>query len=91
MRSLMSPMLVASRSGKKLHTWQSRQDCLYHGMHDLHVHLLAAAPNASRKPWVWLERFLEYPLQIEEGFATAPSRTGHGVCLDWDALEHHRG
>ena len=64
-----------------------------HGVHDLHVHLLAAAPNASflEAHGFGLERFLEYPLQIEEGFATAPSRTGHGVCLDWDALEHHRG
>jgi len=64
-----------------------------HGVHDLHVHLLAAVPNASflEAHGFGLERFLEHPLQIKDGFATAPSRPGHGVCLDWDALEYHRG
>lgn len=64
-----------------------------HGVHDLHVHLLAAVPNASflEAHGFGLERFLEFPLEIEEGFATAPDRPGHGVSLDWEALAYHRG
>ena len=64
-----------------------------HGVHDLHVHLLAAVPNASflEAHGFGLERFLEFPLEIEEGFATAPDRLGHGVSLDWEALAQHRG
>jgi L-alanine-DL-glutamate epimerase-like enolase superfamily enzyme len=60
------------------------------------VHLLAAVPNAS-----YLEAHgfgLEagdgpvaaHPLPIEEGYALAPDRPGHGVTLDWAALEEHR-
>lgn len=64
-----------------------------HGVHDLHVHLLAAVPNASflEAHGFGLERFLEFPLEVEEGFATAPERPGHGVKLDWEALAQHRG
>jgi L-alanine-DL-glutamate epimerase-like enolase superfamily enzyme len=60
-----------------------------HGVHDLHVHLLAAVPNASylEAHGFGLERFLADPLPIEDGFARAPDRPGHGVVLDWAALE----
>jgi L-alanine-DL-glutamate epimerase-like enolase superfamily enzyme len=60
-----------------------------HGVHDLHVHLLAAVPNASylEVHGFGLERFMAAPLRIEEGYATAPDRPGHGVELDWTALE----
>ena len=60
-----------------------------HGVHDLHVHLLAAVPNASylEAHGFGLERFLAHPLKIEEGCAIAPDRPGHGVELDWEALE----
>ena len=63
-----------------------------HGVHDLHVHLLAAVPNGSylEAHGFGLERFLAEPMRIEEGFATAPDRPGHGVELDWDALERQR-
>ncbi len=63
-----------------------------HGVHDLHVHLLAAVPNASylEVHGFGLERFLAYPLGIREGIATAPDRPGHGVELDWKALETMR-
>ncbi len=60
-----------------------------HGVHDLHVHLLAASPNASYLEWhgFGLERFLlDGPLQIEDGKAVAPERPGHGVRLDWEKL-----
>jgi L-alanine-DL-glutamate epimerase-like enolase superfamily enzyme len=64
-----------------------------HGVHDLHVHLLAAVPNASflEAHGFGLEQFLEEPLAIEEGYATAPDRHGHGVEFNWDQLAHHRG
>jgi len=60
-----------------------------HGVHDLHVHLLAAVPNASylEAHGFGLERFLAHPLAIREGEATAPDRPGHGVELDWRGLE----
>jgi L-alanine-DL-glutamate epimerase-like enolase superfamily enzyme len=60
-----------------------------HGVHDLHVHLLAAVPNASylEAHGFGLERFIAHPLVIEEGEAIAPERPGHGVELDWKALE----
>jgi len=34
-----------------------------------------------------LDRFIAEPLQIEAGLAVAPDRPGHGVDLDWRALE----
>lgn len=63
-----------------------------HGVHDLHVHTLAAVPNASylEAHGFGLERFMAEPLRIEDGFAHAPERPGHGVDLDWAALEAHR-
>jgi L-alanine-DL-glutamate epimerase-like enolase superfamily enzyme len=59
-----------------------------HGVHDLHVHLLAAVPNASylEVHGFGLERFMAEPLAIRDGKATAPERPGHGVELDWQAL-----
>ena len=60
-----------------------------HGVHDLHVHLLAAVPNASylEAHGFGLDRFIAHPLVIEEGEAIAPERPGHGVELDWKGLE----
>jgi L-alanine-DL-glutamate epimerase-like enolase superfamily enzyme len=63
-----------------------------HGVHDLHVHLLAAVPNASflEAHGFGLERFLAEPLRIQDGIALAPERPGHGVAFDWDALARLR-
>jgi L-alanine-DL-glutamate epimerase-like enolase superfamily enzyme len=60
-----------------------------HGVHDLHVHLLAAVPNASylEAHGFGLEAYLRHPMKIEDGLVTAPDRPGHGVEFDWDALE----
>jgi L-alanine-DL-glutamate epimerase-like enolase superfamily enzyme len=60
-----------------------------HGVHDLHVHLLAAVPNASylEVHGFGLERFMAEPLRIQDGKAIAPERPGHGVELDWQALD----
>jgi L-alanine-DL-glutamate epimerase-like enolase superfamily enzyme len=62
-----------------------------HGVHDLHVHLLAAVPNASflEAHGFGLERFLKEPLPIIDGYATAPDRDGHGVDFNWEQLTRH--
>ena len=63
-----------------------------HGVHDLHVHLLAAVPNASflEVHGFGLERYMHHPLVLDGGAAIAPERPGHGVAFDWEALEPHR-
>ena len=63
-----------------------------HGVHELHVHLLAAVPNASylEVHGFGLERFIKHPPQLENGIAVAPDLPGHGVEFDWDALEQYR-
>ncbi|MFN3326606.1 MAG: mandelate racemase/muconate lactonizing enzyme family protein [Bryobacteraceae bacterium] len=63
-----------------------------HGVHDLHVHLLAAVPNASylEVHGFGLERFLSEPLPFERGEAIAPDRPGHGVDLQAEALRPFR-
>lgn len=60
-----------------------------HGAHDLTVHLLAAVPNRSylEAHGFGLDRFIAGPLRIEAGLAVAPDRPGHGVELDWKALD----
>jgi L-alanine-DL-glutamate epimerase-like enolase superfamily enzyme len=60
-----------------------------HGVHDLHVHLLAAVPNKSylEVHGFGLERFIANPMTLNKaGQATAPERPGHGVEFDWDGL-----
>jgi len=63
-----------------------------HGVHDIHVHLLGAIPNASylEVHGFGLERYIAEPLLIVEGVATAGERPGHGISFDWDGLEEHR-
>lgn len=63
-----------------------------HGVHELHVHLLAAVPNASllEAHGFGLEGFIAQPVKIEDGWAIAPDRPGHGVEFDWDKLDSHR-
>lgn len=63
-----------------------------HGVHDVHVHLLAGIPNASylEVHGFGLERFIERPLEIRDGKAIAPECLGHGVVFDFDALETFR-
>jgi L-alanine-DL-glutamate epimerase-like enolase superfamily enzyme len=60
-----------------------------HGVHDLHVHLLAATPNASflEAHGYGLEGYMAHTLVLKDGYAIAPERPGHGVELDWAALE----
>ena len=63
-----------------------------HGAHDVTVHLLAACPNRSflEAHGFGLERFIAEPLVIEEGFAIAPERPGHGITFDWAGLDRIR-
>ena len=64
-----------------------------HGVHELHVHLLGAVPNASylEAHGFGLDNYIAEPLQVVEGYATASDRPGHGVAFDWQALEAVRG
>ncbi len=59
-----------------------------HGVHDLHVHLLAAVSNASflEIHGFGLESFLVHPLEMRNGRAVAPERPGHGVVFDRERL-----
>ncbi len=59
------------------------------GAHDITVQLLAACPNRSclEAHGFGLEHYIQEPLRIEEGYAIAPDRPGHGVAFDWDRLE----
>lgn len=63
-----------------------------HGAHDIHVHLLAAAPNAAylEVHGFGLEQFMAQPLRMENGLAIAPDRPGHGIEFDWKRLDHYR-
>jgi L-alanine-DL-glutamate epimerase-like enolase superfamily enzyme len=63
-----------------------------HGAHDITIQLLAAVPNRSylEVHGFGLERFLTHSLELQDGFATAPERPGHGVEFDWQKLETAR-
>lgn len=63
-----------------------------HGIHDVHVHLLAGISNASylEVHGFGLERFIERRIELKEGKAIAPDTPGHGVQLDLVKLKRHR-
>ena len=63
-----------------------------HGVHELHVHLLAAIPNDSllEAHGFGLEQYIRDPVKIVDGWAIAPNRPGHGVEFIWDNLNPHR-
>ena len=63
-----------------------------HGAHDITVHLLAAVPNRSylEAHGFGLEKASVHPFQMEDGFAIAPERPGHGMEFNPDALEAMR-
>ncbi|WP_218509059.1 mandelate racemase/muconate lactonizing enzyme family protein [Variovorax sp. dw_308] len=60
-----------------------------HGAHDVTVHLLGAVPNRSylEAHGFGLDAYIAEPLQIRDGFATAPDRPGHGIVFDGKGLE----
>ena len=55
-----------------------------HGAHDIHVHLLAAAPNAAylEVHGFGLEKYMAHSLEMRDGMAIAPERPGHGIEFD---------
>jgi len=57
------------------------------------VHCLAACPNRSylEAHGFGLDKYIAEPLKIENGFAVAPDRPGHGIVFDRNALEALRG
>lgn len=60
-----------------------------HGVHELHLHLLAAIPNPSylEVHSFGLERFITNPPVLNNGVMIASDEPGHGVLFDWQALE----
>jgi len=60
-----------------------------HGVHELHLHLLAAVSNASylEVHGFGLERFIIDPPQLHDGIMTVSDKPGHGINFDWQALE----
>lgn len=63
-----------------------------HGVHDLTIHCLAAAPNRTymEAHGFGLDAYMRDSMTIVDGFAIAPERPGHGVELDFDKLESVR-
>jgi len=63
-----------------------------HGMHELHVSLMASQPHAGylEVHSFPIDRYTKTPLRLEEGLAVAPSDAGHGVTFDMDLLSPHR-
>lgn len=63
-----------------------------HGAHELHVHLLAAVPNAAylEVHAFGLEQFMAQPLEMLDGMAIVPDRPGHGIEFDWQALRAYQ-
>ena len=55
-----------------------------HGVHELHLHLLAAVPNPSLMEVhsFGLERYIIDPPRLQEGYMVAGELPGHGVRLD---------
>lgn len=62
-----------------------------HGVHEIHLHLLASIPNASflEVHGFSLERFIKNPPEIREGVMTSGLAPGHGVQFQWPALKEH--
>ena len=63
-----------------------------HGVHDIQVHLMCAAPNSSylEMHLFSIDDYIAQPFTLEDGDAVAPDRPGHGVMLDFAKLEPHR-
>ncbi len=59
-----------------------------HGVHDLTVHAMAAAPHRTymEAHGFGLDRFMAEPMPVVDGTVTAPDRPGHGIELDLDGL-----
>ena len=64
----------------------------FRGAHEVHVHLLAAVPNAAylEVHGFGLEQFIAHPLEMKDGRVIAPDQPGHGIEFDWEGLGRYR-
>lgn len=62
-----------------------------HGMHELHVSLLAAQPHAGMLEVhsFPIDKYTTRPIQVENGYAIAPDTPGTGVIFDDNLLKPH--
>lgn len=62
-----------------------------HGMHELHVSLLAAQPHAGMLEVhsFPIDKYTTRPIQVQNGFAIAPDTPGTGVIFDDSLLKPH--
>ena len=92
-RAFLSAAMRASRSRARQPVASRRGvPVSSHGVHELHVHLLAAVRNPSylEVHGFATERFVREPPRFDDGAMIPPARPGHGVELDWEALEPYR-
>ncbi len=63
-----------------------------HGVHDLTVQSLAAAPTRTymEAHGFAMGDYMDQQMPIVDGFVTAPDLPGHGIDLDFSLLEKHR-
>ena len=63
-----------------------------HGMHELHVSLMASQSNAGylEVHSFPIDKYTTCPIKLEQGLAVAPMSAGHGVEFDMDLLTPHR-
>lgn len=62
-----------------------------HGMHELHISLLAAQPHAGMLEVhsFPIDKYTSCPLQVDDGFAIIPQNPGTGVVFDDALLKPH--
>ena len=62
-----------------------------HGMHELHVSLLAGAPNPGylEVHSFPIDQYALQPFRFSNGLAKPPAGIGHGVEFDWDKLQEY--
>ncbi|MEC8256236.1 MAG: enolase C-terminal domain-like protein, partial [SAR324 cluster bacterium] len=62
-----------------------------HGMHELHVSLLASAPNSGylEVHSFPIDQYALQPFLFSSGLAKPPEGIGHGVEFDWDKLQEY--
>mmetsp|Transcript_37166 Transcript_37166/g.59710 ORF Transcript_37166/g.59710 Transcript_37166/m.59710 type:complete len:214 (-) Transcript_37166:314-955(-) len=63
-----------------------------HGVHDLHVHLMAALSNSSYTEVCEyrIDEFITQPLKIANGKAQISTLPGHGIVFQFKSLEKYR-